>query len=387
MKVLGERLQLPHKADPSFFRKKRAWSKRKDVILQYYLKPYIAKVATLRRPILLVDGFAGPGKYDDGNPGSPSIICSEVQKAGAKVPVSVLCIEEDDSLYPKLAGLLEGFVFARTRHSSFLDALPEVEELARTHTVFLYVDPYAIEGLQWEAMDRIFRHVQDSQSSVEVLLNFSAGSLARRGLAALKLHNMASSDDVDASDDSGITDAPSIIRLNEVVGGEWWQAILRQDADFAIKVNLIAKKFCQMLATRFREVCDHPVRAKWNDRVPKYSLVFGSRSSDALILMNEAMIKSRDIEAESAKPNSPMLFETRPPELVPDTSRLPDLVLQSAKERKTRHEVVAGVVRQAFCMYSESEIRGAVEALLEAGKLRSSTGKSRVNDNVAIWRA
>ncbi len=371
---------MPHKANPSFFNKKREWSKRKDLILQYYLKPYIAKVSTLRRPILLVDGFAGPGEYDDGSPGSPSIICSEVQNSAARVPISVLCIEEDDSLFPKLAARLKGFVFAKTRHSSFLEALPEVEQLARTHTIFLYVDPYAIEGLRWEAMDRIFRHVQDSQSSVEVLLNFSAGSFARRGLAALKLHNTTSSDDADRSDDSGITDAPSITRLDEVVGGDWWQAILRQDADFPIKVNLIAKQFCQMLGTRFKEVCHHAVRAKWNDKVPKYSLVFGSRSSDALILMNEAMIKSRDIEAESAKPDNPTLFETRGPELVPDRSRLPDLVLQSANERKTRHEVVAGVVRQAFCMFSEKEIRATVEALLRTGQLKSSTGKSRIND-------
>jgi three-Cys-motif partner protein len=379
---------LPHKADPSFFEKKRDWSKRKDLILAYYLKPYIAKVATLRRPILVVDGFAGPGEYGDGNPGSPLIICSEVQQAlsHVKVPVSVLCVEEDDDLYSRLTALLERFPFAKAQHGSFLDALSEVEQLARTHTVFLYVDPYAIAGLQWEAMDRIFRHVQDSSSSIEVLLNFSAANLVRRGLAALKLQSSASDDDLDASDDAGTTEAPSIKRLNEVVGGEWWQVILRDNGDFALKVELIAKEFRQKLSTRFREVRDHPVKAKWTDRVPKYSLVFGSRSSDALILMNEAMIKSRDILAESAKPKAQTLFETRPVELVPDPSRLPDLVLENAREPKTRHEVIVGVVRQAFCTFSESEIRRAVEALLKNGRLKSSTGKPRINDTVIVWK-
>ncbi len=385
----AEGYKLPHKADPSFFEKKRDWSKRKDLILGYYLKPYLAKVAMLGRPILIVDGFAGPGKYGDGQPGSPLIICSQIQAsiAQARVPTSVLCIEEDNDLYQQLASRLAEFAFATARHNSFLDALPDVEERARTHTVFLYVDPYAIEGLRWEAMDRIFRHLKDSRASVEVLLNFSAGKFARRGLAALTLYPAALRDDADASDDAGTTDPPSIKRLNEVVDGDWWQAILQSNVDFAHKVRAIDQEFCRKLSTRFQEVCSHPVKASWTDQIPKYSLIFGSRSPDALILMNEAMIKSRDLLAESAIPEAGTLFETRPTELVPDRSLLPDLVLENARERVTRREVIVGVVRQAFCTFSESEIRRAVEALLKAGRLKSSTGKTRINDTVVVWRA
>jgi three-Cys-motif partner protein len=378
---------VPHKADPSFFEKKRDWSKRKDLILAYYLKPYLAKVGKLRRPILIVDGFAGPGRYGDGTTGSPLIICSAVQAAlsYARVPISVLCVEEDDDLHQQLAALLSQFPFAATRHTAFLEALPEVERLAQTHTVFLYVDPYAIEGLQWEAMDRIFRHVQDSKSSVEVLLNFSAGNFARRGLAALQLQHASVDDDVDSSDGESTFEEPSILKLNEVAGGDWWQEILRRNDSFAKRTDAIANEFCRLLSTRFREVCSHPVRAKFDDQVPKYSLVFGSRSSDALILMNDAMIKSRNILAESAKPESGTLFETRPTELVPDPSILPNLILQKARERKKRRDLIVEVIRQQFCAFSESEIRQAVHALLKEGKLKSSTGQTRINDSVEIW--
>lgn len=378
---------MPHKADPTFFNKKRDWSRRKDLILAYYLKPYLAKVGMLRRPILIVDGFAGPGKYGDGSTGSPHIICSAVEAAlvSARVLISVLCIEEDNELYQQLAGLVGQFPFATARHGTFLDALSEVESKAPTHTIFLYIDPYAIEGLQWEAMDRVFRHISDSKSSVEVLLNFSAFNLARRGLAALHLRRANLGDDTDSLESAGTMEEPSIKKLNEVVGGEWWQPILRNEMDFPSQVNAIANEFCQKLSTRFREVCAHAVKAKWTDRVPKYSLVFGSRSADALILMNEAMIKSRDIVAESAKPEEGILFETRPKELVPDLSILPGLILQNSRQRKTRRNLTIEIVRQAFCAFSESEIRRAVHELLKEGKLKSSTGQTRINDSVEIW--
>ena len=46
----------------NIFKEKRPWSKYKDFILDYYLTPYIAKVKNLRRPILIIDCCAGPGK-------------------------------------------------------------------------------------------------------------------------------------------------------------------------------------------------------------------------------------------------------------------------------------------------------------------------------------
>ena len=46
-----------------FFKAKRPWSKYKDFILGYYLEPYIPKVATLKKPILIVDCFAGCGRF------------------------------------------------------------------------------------------------------------------------------------------------------------------------------------------------------------------------------------------------------------------------------------------------------------------------------------
>src|SRR5690349_12153686 len=59
-----------------FFEKLRPWSGRKHRLLQKYLPPFSAKVATATssRTIYVVDGFAGKGTYGDGAEGSPVLI-------------------------------------------------------------------------------------------------------------------------------------------------------------------------------------------------------------------------------------------------------------------------------------------------------------------------
>ncbi len=66
--------------DDNFFVGKRPWSLIKDQILRDYMPAYLNKVKKLRRPIVLIDGYAGPGKFEDGEPGSPLIICSNAEK-------------------------------------------------------------------------------------------------------------------------------------------------------------------------------------------------------------------------------------------------------------------------------------------------------------------
>ena len=61
------------KNNADFFKVKNPWSVIKDRLLQCYLAPYFQKVLTTNKPIFYVDCFAGKGKFEDGNPGSPLI--------------------------------------------------------------------------------------------------------------------------------------------------------------------------------------------------------------------------------------------------------------------------------------------------------------------------
>src|SRR4051812_19773427 len=91
-----------------FFEKKREWSKYKDFILGYYLEPYIPKVNTLKKPILVIDCFAGRGEFRDGQPGSPLIVTTIVKKWWNKnLPVRGIFIEADPENYTHLCHVLD----------------------------------------------------------------------------------------------------------------------------------------------------------------------------------------------------------------------------------------------------------------------------------------
>ncbi len=381
---------MGHRADESFFREKKPWSERKDEILRCYLPAYLPKIATQRAPILIVDAFAGPGGFDDGKPGSPLIVCQCVQEALShklSVPVSVLFIEKIRVLFDRLQTVIQDYAFAKAVHGEFGDFVQAIEKQARDHSVFLYVDPFTVKGLDWEQLDSILRHLEMSRVSIELLLNFNARSFVRWALAAQKLSvpspdpSIEDVDEIDAHMDT----PPSIERLNAIVGGEWWQEITRSSEDFPTKVQQVTKGLCRRLNARFRYVCCHDVKALPHHTVPKYYLVFGSRHPDALLLMNDQMVKSRDKLAELAKPNEDTLFEMRSEELVPDTAKLSEIVTRHASETKRRYSVILDVIQEHFCQFSTPQIRKCIKQLLEEGKMKSETGKPRINDRVKIW--
>ncbi|MCH8020089.1 three-Cys-motif partner protein TcmP [candidate division KSB1 bacterium] len=64
----------------SFFDGKREWSEVKDQVLAHYIEAYLKKVKMLNKPILLIDAFAGQGKFGDGKPGSPLLMLEKAEK-------------------------------------------------------------------------------------------------------------------------------------------------------------------------------------------------------------------------------------------------------------------------------------------------------------------
>lgn len=382
--------KIGHKADKSFFEKKRQWSKRKDTILECYLPPYLAKIATQKAPVFIVDAFAGPGKFGDGELGSPQIICQSVEKAllkGLSVPVAVMCIESEEELFKELTKSIESFSFATAKLGQFGDYIDEIERQAKDHSVFLYVDPWTVEGLEWERMDRIFQHLIVSNMSIEILLNFNAPSFVRRGMAAMKLSIPETDPETEDAEeiDAPFATLPSITCLNLVVGGNWWQPILASSEPFAAKVQHLTDCVCSHLSQRFKEVCHHPIKALPHHTVPKYFLIFASRHADALILMNDQMVKSNKTLADLVKPKDPTLFEMRPTDLVPDIKALHQVILKHASQPTERGTVILNVIRECFCQFARKEIRGCIEQLLRDDKLRSETGKIRINDDVKIF--
>lgn len=87
----------------------------KHAILEGYLKAWMAILARqtaklgLKKPILYIDGFAGPGIYTGGEEGSPVVAIRTAIEHSHELPVAirVLCIEQRGDRYRRLAEVLE----------------------------------------------------------------------------------------------------------------------------------------------------------------------------------------------------------------------------------------------------------------------------------------
>jgi three-Cys-motif partner protein len=376
-----------------FFEAKRDWSRYKDFILGYYLEPYVPKVNTLKKPILVVDCFAGRGEFGDGQPGSPLIIASTVKKWRDKgVPVRGVFIEADPENHAHLLGVMEEHrEYADVRLGSFDDHLPEIARQARQNTVFLYVDPYNVRGLAFERMKAVYDQIRTSSSSVEVLLNFNAATFMRWALAAVQRHKEIPVETADEPLDQ-LEDASGepveLATLDAIAGGDYWRAIALDKAlSFPQRLDLLVSEYMDRMLPSFTYVASCEIKEKYHHRVPKYHLIFATRHGDGLELINDAMCKARR-EFLGAEFTKGMLFDLTPEEEMPDLSELRKGLLALVPEGGpiSRKALRLEGLFAHFGRHEVKDYNAAIGDLLKAGKLQSSTGKARINDEVLLAR-
>lgn len=381
--------------DRTFFHAKRPWSVYKDSILNYYLDPYIPKVATQQKPILIVDCFAGCGRFEDGTNGSPVIICETIRKWREKgFRISGEFIEADPINFASLKHALQPYsAFADCHHSTFAVRLADLTRKAQTHSLFLYVDPYSVRGLKFQLMRQVFEQIRASGSSVEVLLNWNPVAFLRWGKSALK----SVADETQSVIDSGgdfLADDPEdpvqLTELDEIAGGPYWRSIASNSTiSFAESLNRLTEAYCQSLHGSFAFVARYPVKEKYKHTVPKYFLVFGTRHPDGIELMNDAMCSARRAFLGSEFVTG-RLFDTTPDEEIADltTVKAAIRVAFQARREMTRKELrqMLFLEQNLFGKYRNAEINCAVGEMLKAKgpTLYSKTGRTRINDGVQL---
>jgi three-Cys-motif partner protein len=152
---MSERPRTRPKTDDPFFDEKRAWSWVKDAILGTYLTPYLEKVKRRGEEILIIDPFAGPGKFKSGEPGSPLIITGIAEKVVPGRYKAIFGNLEKDQ-HEDLTTLLKALIVRGAVETYNLPAEDLLEKVGGTigrQTVFLYLDPYGLppefRSLRW----------------------------------------------------------------------------------------------------------------------------------------------------------------------------------------------------------------------------------------------
>lgn len=158
-------------------------TKGKHLVLRNYLDAWLPIVGRYNRRILFIDGFAGPGKYQDGEEGSPLIalnaFCEHSAREKISAEVVFIFIEKDERSANYLESLITPLRSGLPMNCSvdvinnkfdstmnkIMDLLDEQEKnLAPS---FIMVDPFGVSETPMAVIARILRNPKS-----EVFISF-----------------------------------------------------------------------------------------------------------------------------------------------------------------------------------------------------------------------
>jgi three-Cys-motif partner protein len=138
--------------------------------------------------ILFIDGFAGPGKYDRGEDGSPVIALNALRQHPTPMAAEVLFmfIEKDrrraaylQTVVNDMASAMPGNVKTRVIHGAFDETMAEVlnsldAQAKQLAPCFVMVDPFGVSGTPMTVIERILKNPKS-----EVYVSFMYESINR----------------------------------------------------------------------------------------------------------------------------------------------------------------------------------------------------------------
>ncbi len=277
----------------NYFERKKKWSKIKDSILDYYLKPYLYKISTTHKPLTIIDCFAGKGKFDDGGDGSPIIISKRIKEIynHSKIDIEGIFIEK--KYHEDLKENLRDYEVTEVWAGYFEENFPRLLRLGSERNIFFYIDPYGPKSLSFNRFNKI---VSMNFSSVEMLINFNSIGFFREGYRLLSQRNLSYKPlnhiDLFEDDNDGLEyeydSANNIQNMNRIADGDYWQSILesRKNNEISKKnaEDLFIKEYVGRLENIFEYVINIPIRLK-SANVPKYRMIYCTNNQDGLFLM------------------------------------------------------------------------------------------------------
>lgn len=260
-----------------FFKKKKAAAYLKHEILKY-LRPFISKTGRYSpgNRVVIMDGFAGSGKYVDGAPGSPLVIA----EAARDLDRTVEChfVEKDKATFQQLCQVLKQdavSIKAHPWHGTAEARLPYVLERANGLPLFLFIDPFKTGPLFDEVVD-VFKRRPGVKPATEILFRIDAGGL-RRTLG------------VDRSVKRYTGRAGTLENVDTVAGGPWW----RDEADPALEGEPYLKwffgEYLRLLTLRVGCHGWYAEIKQKREHQPLYYLVFLTRRQEAAEIFGEIL--------------------------------------------------------------------------------------------------
>jgi three-Cys-motif partner protein len=266
-----------------FHRRKKSAAVLKHAIIDQYSTPFASKTGStsLDHRVAFIDGYAGPGRYEDGEEGSGAMLLRKAHElAATKSPrtLELHFVEDDWETVARLRQIIanegQGINPAPTvTDADIAQHLPNLLEAAKGIPLFVYLDPCGLIIPMDEVATIFARPRGVGTPATEVLINLTAGLRRFGGI-------LTSAKPIEAS----------LKRMDEVCGGDWWrQAWLdrmpdTEAAELAV-VTGYAEKLREYAGAAGTWIIDVRPRA---DLKPLYYLIFATRHIDGMLYFGES---------------------------------------------------------------------------------------------------
>lgn len=276
----------------------------KHTILRKYLDawlPILGGGAYASDDVILVDAFAGPGRYTGGEEGSPLIMLRAYLEHSGSITARphYFFIEENDARVAHLRGELAeldipGHVGVEVIHGSFDPEFPRlIERLEQRFgwlpPTFAFIDPFGAGDLPVALSSPLLE-----VPKCEVLVYFPTSHLARFG------------------------DRPEFAATMEsLFPGNGWRPAFEGSVGFDRRKRMLLDRFMEQMRTRLPYVRAFEITPVHEAGGNTYHLVFGTANADqGLRKMKDAMWRVDPTGGErfrdTTRVDHPVLFEERP---------------------------------------------------------------------------
>lgn len=283
-----------------FFQQRQPASEMKHGILGDYVGMFTGKAGRLSNTgrVVYIDGFAGPGAYEDESPGSPLVAAGVATLLSRRRELVGYFIEEHRADAQQLRQNLRdaGRENWEVWNARAEEALPEALQRVGDDPLLLFLDPH---GLAIPFV-LLVNEVMSRQATTEVLLYFTRKGLKRLAHAQLQpewWHEAQRNRDAVAANYgeeqlAAMEGARRTIlkRLDDFLGGEWWREYaLSGDPDWPRQVR---DGYIDLVRRQGQwETFVTPVPQRL-DGPPVYELVLFTRHSHGIYAFNDATARA-----------------------------------------------------------------------------------------------
>ncbi|MCL3998193.1 three-Cys-motif partner protein TcmP [Streptomyces lavenduligriseus] len=264
----------------------------KHELLRRYLPQFGGMTGTQShdKRVVYLDGYAGEGRYENGDPASAEIALRVASYLRGKPGLTLECFFSEpqaksfDRLHQVVQHYLARGVRAHAHRGEVDGVLDQVVERAVREPLFLFLDPCGLVLPQDRLVDVLAHKRPQKRPATELLMNFSMMAVWRLGGHVR----------------SPKGDERSLRRFDDVCGGTWWReyfadAVASRDTHDAAAdaIEAVAAEYARRLARRTGMLVQSVPVSHSPRRRAVYRLVFATRSPYGLWVFGDTVARAR----------------------------------------------------------------------------------------------